>query len=140
MSIYRSGRKARKWARFAMKWGLILTDVALWEAVAEDVRGAAGSVTDRVKRKYEGRSAREEEEQMRAAMRGGPDWFGRTTSLVAGIGIGVGLGLLFAPTSGQEAREAIRDKAVEMKERVASAAARTMPFGSPDTATGTHGD
>ena len=123
-----------------MKWGLILTDVALWEAVAEDVRSATHSVSDRVRRKYDGRLDREQEEQMVASLKGGPDWFGRTTSLVAGVGIGLGVGLLFAPRSGREAREAIRDRAGDLKDRIADAASRTVRFRSAGNATGTNGD
>jgi hypothetical protein len=123
-----------------MKWGLILTDARMWEAVADDVRQALDSVTDRVRRKYEGHLDREQEEEMQTRLRGTPDWFGRTTSLLAGVGIGLGVGLLFAPTSGKETREAIRDRAVDLKDRLADTGARKMHIRSSETATGTNGD
>ncbi|HXI38690.1 MAG TPA: YtxH domain-containing protein [Bryobacteraceae bacterium] len=37
-------------------------------------------------------------------------------SFVLGVGVGVGLGLLFAPKSGEETRELLKDKADEGKE------------------------
>ena len=37
-------------------------------------------------------------------------------SFLLGVGVGIGLGLLFAPKSGQETRDLIRDKADEGKE------------------------
>ena len=139
MGVIRKARKATNWARTAMKWGLLLTDVALWEAVTRDVKHAATSVTGRVQRRYDGRSEREPEQ--RVVVHTGPDWFGRTTSLLAGIGIGVGVGMLFAPSSGEETREAIRDRAMEIKDRVSDAASRTVRFGSSsdNAATGTTG-
>ena len=123
-----------------MKWGLILTDLALWEAVADDIRHATHSVSDRVRRKYDGRLDREQEEEMVASVKSGPDWFGRTTILVAGVGIGLGVGLLFAPQTGREAREAIRDRAEDLKDRITDAASRTVRFSSAGNATGTNGD
>jgi len=137
---FRNRRKATRWARWAMKWGLILTDAKLLEAMADDLRHTAHSVTDRVQRKLDGRPAREQEEQMLALARSGPDWFGRATTLVAGIGIGVGVGLLFAPLSGEDTRAVIRDKAADLKDRVTGAAARTMRFNTAGSATGTDGD
>jgi gas vesicle protein len=40
-----------------------------------------------------------------------------------GVGVGAGLGILLAPAAGSETREAIRDKAVDMKNRVVDSAA-----------------
>jgi len=37
-------------------------------------------------------------------------------SFVLGVGVGVGLGLIFAPKSGEETRELLKDKADEGKE------------------------
>jgi hypothetical protein len=122
-----------------MKWGLILTDAPLLRAVAEDLHQAAFSVTDRVRRKYDGRLDREQEERMTASLRG-PDWFGRASSLLAGVGIGIGLGLLFAPSSGHETREMIRDRAVDFKDRIADATRQTLHFSSAGNVTGTNGD
>lgn len=137
MRAMRRAAKATDWARFAMKWGLLLTDAALWEAVSGDLKHAAESVSNRVSRRYEGRPVRDPEPSI--VLRSGPDWFGRTTSLLAGIGLGVGVGLLFAPSSGEETREAIRDKAVDIKNKVGDAAVRTMRFRSESAATGTGG-
>ena len=139
MGVMRKAKKATNWARTAMKWGLLLTDIALWKTVTRDLKHAATSVGDRAQRGYNAQVEREPEP--RVIVRNGSDWFGRTTSLLAGIGIGVGVGLLFAPSSGEETREAIRDRALEIKDRVADAASRTMRFGSSSesAATGTTG-
>lgn len=140
MRVFRNRRKVTKWSRAAMKWGLILTDAPLWEAIADDLHRAAYSVTDRVRRKYDGRLDGEQEQRMMAAMQRGPDWFGRATSLLAGVGIGLGVGLLVAPSSGYETREAIRDRAAGLKDRISGTAAGRIRFSSVDTATGTNGD
>ena len=139
MGAMRQARKATNWARMAMKWGLLLTDAALWDAVTQDVMHAATSVRGRVHRRYDERPEREPEPRM--VVHTGRDWFGQTTSLLAGIGIGVGVGLLLAPSSGEQTREAIRDKAWEIKDRVSDAASRAMRFGSSSesAATGTTG-
>ena len=123
-----------------MKWGLILTDAKLLDAVMDDLRHTAHSVTDRVGRKYDGRLDREPAEQMLAPAKSGRDWFGRATTLVAGIGIGVAVGMLFAPSSGEETRALIRDRAADLKDRVTDAAARTVRFSPAGSATGTDGD
>ena len=137
---FRNRSKATRWARSAMKWGLILTDAKLLEAVVDDLRHTAHSVTDRVGRKYAGRLDREQAAQMLVPARSGSDWFGRATTLVAGIGIGVGVGLLFAPSSGAETRAVIRERAADLKDRVTDAAARTVRFSPAGSATGTDGD
>ena len=134
MGVIRSRSKATKLAQTAMKWGILLTDVPLWEAVADDLRRATHSVRKRVRRKYDGRLEQRQEEKIAASLRSGSDWLGRATSLLAGVGIGVGFALLFAPQSGHDTREIIRDRAADFKDRIADAARHTLHF------TGTNGD
>ena len=136
MGIMRNSGK--DWARLAMKFGLMLTDAKLWSMVNDQMRDRAGDVGDVVRRKYEDTTDRLE--AAGDALRGRKDWFGRVTSLLAGVGVGVGIGLLLAPASGAETRAAIRDKAEDVKNNVGDFASRATRMrtatGTPSTATG----
>ena len=128
----------KDWARLAMKFGLMLTDAKLWSMMNEQMRDRAEDVGDVVRRKYEDTTDRLE--AAGNALRGRTDWFGRVTSLLAGVGVGVGIGLLLAPASGAETRAALRDKAEDVKNNVGDFAARTTRMrpsaGTASTGTG----
>jgi hypothetical protein len=133
--------KAQQWLRFAMKFGLLLTDAKMWEAVNEQLRERAEDVKGAVRERYE--DAADRIHGAHNALHGTRDWVTPTASFLGGIGIGVGLGILFAPVSGDEARAALRERAVDVKNRVSDFAAGASRFGSPGTstpATGTDGD
>jgi YtxH-like protein len=130
--------KAKNWARLAMKFGLLLTDAKIWDSVNEQLRDRADDVRDAMRHKYEDTTDRLYE--ARNALQGRSDWLPTTASFLGGIGIGVGLGILFAPVSGEEARAALRDKAVDVKNKVSEFAAGTSRYGTPSAATGTDGD
>jgi hypothetical protein len=126
--------RAKDWVRLGAKLSLLFTDPKF--------RGAIGDrVKDSVGRKYE--DAADRVEAAAAAFQGKRNWPSRAAGFLLGVGIGAGLGILLAPASGAETRDAVRDKAVDMKHRAfASAAAATerirqsvssMPF------TGTEG-
>ena len=128
-------RQTQKWARFALKCGLLLTDAKLWESVRERLRDRVDDIGEEVKRRYD------ETERLHRAhntLDGHTNWVTPAASFIGGIGVGVGLGLLLAPASGEETRSALRDKVVNLKNRVAaeSTGYRTMHSSS----TGTGGD
>ena len=130
--------KAKQWARFALKCGLLLTDAKMWDAVNEQLRERSGDVKDVVKQEYEDTADRLHDAHK--ALRGGSDWLTSAASFLGGVGIGVGLGILFAPVSGEEARAALRDKAADVKNKVSDFTSGATRYGSPRTATGTDGD
>lgn len=131
---------AKQWARFALKCGLILTDAKLWAAIDEELRERADNVSDVVRRRYEDTADRLQE--ARRALHGDSDWLARTTSFLGGLGIGLGLGMLFAPLSGEESHAVLRDKAVEVKNKVGDVAAGAARVRTSATraSTGTTGD
>jgi len=130
--------KAKNWARLAMKFGLLLTDAKIWESINDQLRDRADDMREAMREKYEDTSDRLYD--ARNALQGRNDWVTPTASFLGGIGIGVGLGILFAPVSGEQARAALRDKAVDVKNKVSEFAAGSSRYGTPSTATGTDGD
>jgi gas vesicle protein len=127
---------AAKWARFALKTGLLLTDAKLWSSINEQLRDHLEDAGDSVRRGYETTTDRLED--ARDALGGETHWASHTMSFLGGVGLGVGLGLLFAPYSGEETRAAIRDRAADVRSMVGDVTGAR--FGSSSQATGTHGD
>jgi gas vesicle protein len=137
MRTFKTQHTAMKWARLALKGGLLLTDTKLWAAVSERLRERVDDVGDDLREQYEEKAERLHE--ARQALQGRQHWVAPTINFLGGIGLGIGLGLLFAPVSGEEARTALRDKVVDMKNRVAGGTG----FGSSTAnapSTGTNGD
>jgi uncharacterized protein YjbJ (UPF0337 family) len=136
---------ARRWGRFALKCGLLLTDPKLWSAVNDQLQEHAENVSDVVKRKYG--DASERVDRARDALRGNSGWPTQTMSFLGGVGLGIGLGMLLAPGSGKETRGAIREKAAGFRDSVrrkvddiaGSTRIRTSPTNTA-TGTGTEGD
>jgi hypothetical protein len=128
---------AAKWARLALKCGLLLTDSKTWETVADQVRDRADDVGDEVKRRYEDQAERLHEAGR--ALRGRNHWVAPTMNFLGGIGLGIGLGVLFAPTSGEETRTALREKVVNIKNKVGDMAAGLDRGSIRSSATGTDG-
>ncbi len=130
--------KAKQWLRFAMKFGLLLTDAKMWDAVNEQLKERSDDVRGAMKEKYEDTTDRLRE--ARNALQGRSDWVASTASFLGGVGIGVGLGILFAPVSGEEARAALRDKATDVKNKVSDFTSGATRYSSTTAATGTNGD
>lgn len=126
---------AGKWARLALKTGLLLTDAKLWASINEQLRDHLEEAGDAVRHGYETTSDRLED--ARDALRGETHWPSHAMSFVGGIGLGVGLGLLFAPYSGEETRAALRDRATDVRNIVSDVTGSRF---STNQATGTHGD
>ena len=116
--------KSNRWmdiSRLAVKLGLILTDPKVRSEIQDGVKTRANRAADALTSNYEEVSDRLE--AAGSALQGRTYWPSRVGGFLLGIGVGAGLGLLLAPASGSETRDALRDKAVEMKDKVAESAA-----------------
>ena len=159
MTMHPLGRRttAKGWARLAMKCGLLLTDPKLWTNVEEQLSEHADDLSTLMKRRYKDAAGRVDDvgdavrktyedatdrlQGVGDALRGRSHWAAPTAAFIGGIGVGVGLGLLFAPVPGDEARAALRERAVDVSGRlgaVANSRFRSQSAHSPST--GTEGD
>lgn len=129
--MHRLGRK--DWARVAMKAGLLLTDAKLWAAVNDQIRDRAGDMNSALRQKYDSAASRIDD--ARAALQGQNGWVAPLAGFLGGLGVGIGVGMLLTPISGDEARAALRDRAVDVKKKVSEFASGAM-----NRATGTEGD
>ena len=121
MRTFRSRNTAKDWARLAAKLGLLITDPKIRAAIADQFRDGMDHVTDTVATKYE--DAVERLEAAGDVFRGREkSYWPEVGGFLLGVGVGAGLGILLAPAPGSETREAIRDKAVDMKNRVVDSA------------------
>jgi len=128
MNALRRRPTKKNWVRFAMKLGLLATDAAVWSSIAR-------MITDR----DEATDIRRE----RIASNLSPNrGWSHASTLFIGVAIGVGVGMLFAPVSGEQARNTIRDTAQDMKEKVSNMSG--WGTGGPSTAsrrsTGTYAE
>jgi hypothetical protein len=124
----------KQWARFALKCGLFLTDAKLWSALNDQLSDRVDDVGDSVRRTYA--RAADRFQDASDALHGHGHWAVPTASFLGGLGLGIGLGVLFAPAPGDEIRAAIRDRATEVRDRVADMSGGANRFRS----TGTEGD
>lgn len=106
MNALRRRPTTKNWARFAMKLGLLATDAAVWSSIAR-------MITDR----DEATDIRRERLASNLNLNPNRGW-SHASTLFIGVAIGVGVGMLFAPVSGEQARNTIRDTAQDMKEKV----------------------
>ncbi len=104
-------KQVRNWFRFAMKMGLLATDVAVWKAISDMLHERSDRMQPSVRRTHD-----------LAQSLGAPRHKSHTATLLTVIGIGVGVGMLLAPVSGERARGAIRDKATDIKNKVTDVA------------------
>src|SRR5271157_2106106 len=113
-------KKAKDWVRMAAKLSLLFTEpkvrAAMGDRIKDTVDDLSDTVTDKyddltdtVAGKYEG--AVDRLEAAADALQGGGYWPSRVTGFLLGVGVGAGLGILLAPASGSETREAVRGKA-----------------------------
>jgi hypothetical protein len=87
-----------------MKLGLLATDAAVWSSIARMINDR-DEATD-VRR-----------ERIASNLSPNRGW-SHASTLFIGVAIGVGVGMLFAPVSGEQARNTIRDTAQDVKEKV----------------------
>ncbi len=111
-----SRNNMKDWARLAVKLALVLTEPKVRSAIGDQVKNRVDRLTETVASKYE--DAMERLEAAGAALEGRSYWPSRVTGFLLGVGVGAGLGILLAPASGPETREAIRGKAADMKNKV----------------------
>lgn len=119
-------KHATNWLRFVMKLGLLATDAAVWTSVNR-------MLNDR----QEGSLRLRENISDDLGRRQGRSHF---WSIMTGAAIGVGVGMLLAPMSGEEARNTIRDKASDVRDKWNDMAAWAGGFGSSQRRTGTYAD
>ena len=120
MRNIRARKTMKDWARLAAKLGLLLTEPGVRAAIGDQLKDRADHMTDTITGKYQ--DAVDRLEAAGAALQGRSYWPSRTMGFLLGVGVGAGLGILLAPGSGRETREAIRGKAVDAKNKVVDAA------------------
>ena len=106
MSAFKRRANKQHWFRFAMKLGLLATDVALLSSLARMLSERADA-----------RDPLRPRQRLAMDLQTGRGW-SRASTLLTGVGIGVGLGILFAPASGEQVRLAIRDTASTVKNKM----------------------
>jgi len=124
MQNRRSTDKIKNWARVAASVGALLSRPKVRARINQLFQDRVNSVTDAVSERYD--DAVHRVGAAADALRGRParaEWRMPAMSFAVGLGIGAGLGILLAPTSGAEARGAIRTKAVSFKDTIADSAA-----------------
>ena len=112
-------KKTANWARFAMKCGLLATDASVWAALRNFLSESSDDVQDAFRRT----------DNLATSVRAHRRW-SHASTLLTGIGIGVGIGMLMAPVSGERARGAIRNKAVDLRNKVTDVTDWASRFGS----------
>jgi len=112
---------AKDWLRLAAKLGVLLTEPKVRAEIADRLKDRVDDVTDTVTSKYE--DAVDRLESAAAALHGRSHWPSRVTGFLVGVGVGAGLGILLAPAPGNETRQAVRDKATDVKNKVVESAA-----------------
>ncbi|MBI3476285.1 MAG: YtxH domain-containing protein [Acidobacteria bacterium] len=111
------------WYRLAAKVGLVLTDPKLRATINDEVHSRASRAADNISSTYD--EAVDRLDAAGDALRGRASWLSPTVGFLLGVGVGAGVGILFAPAAGSETRDAIRGRAVEMKNRVVDSASET---------------
>ena len=128
MTAFRRRSNKKNWFRFAMKLGLLATDAAVLSSIGR-MLSDRDNTSDEI-RSRTGLSAEPKRGRSHAS------------TLFVGFAIGVAVGMLYAPVSGEEARNAIRERAMGMKEKVSDVAAWAGRGGpsTGDRSTGTYAD
>ncbi|MGB6387545.1 MAG: YtxH domain-containing protein [Terriglobales bacterium] len=126
--------KTKDWIRLGAKLSLLFTEPKVRKMVGDRIKDGVDDITDTVTSKYQDMNdtvsskyedAAERLEAAKSALQGKNHWPSRVTGFLLGVGVGAGLGILLAPASGSETRESVRDKAVDMKNKVFESAAAT---------------
>jgi hypothetical protein len=128
MSALRRRPTKKNWFRFALKFGLLATDAAVWTSIARMLSDRDDATELR----------RENLASNLSPTRG----WSHASTLFIGVAIGVGVGMLFAPVSGEQARNTLRDTATDLKEKVTNASswAGRGPSTASSRSTGTYAE
>ena len=124
--------KFRRIASIAFAVGALLTEPKRRRAVVNDLSGRMDDVKDAISGRY--KTVAERLDSATDALNGHSKLASHALALTVGIGMGVGLGLLLAPARGKETRDAVRDRAAEIKGKVVEAtknAASELPSQFP---------
>jgi|SRR5277367_4847568 len=122
----------KDWVRLGAKLSLLFTEPKVRKAVGDRIKDGMEDISDAVSSKYEDvqdtvvskyEDAVERLSAAQCALQGRSSWKPRLTGFLVGIGVGAGLGILLAPASGSETRDAVREKAVDVKNKVFRSAA-----------------
>ena len=117
----------KDWVRLAAKLSLLFTEPKIRKVVGDRIKDGVDDISDTVSSKYQDVSdtvadkyedAIERLEAAKAALQGKSYWPSRVTGFLLGVGVGAGLGILLAPASGAETRDAVRNKAIDMKDKI----------------------
>jgi hypothetical protein len=122
MRSIRPRNTVKYWVRLAAKLGLLLTEPGIRSVFAGQVKDRVDDLSDNISRRYD--DAVDRLEAAGAALQGRNNWPSRATGFLFGVGLGAGLGILLAPRAGSETRDAIRGKAVDVKDKVVESASR----------------
>jgi hypothetical protein len=121
MRNFAAKRRVKDWARLAAKLGLLLTSAKIRAAVADELQVRVDDVSETVTNKYE--NAVDRLQNVAAGFQPRSYWPSRVGGFLLGIGVGAGLGILLAPAAGRETRQAVRDRAADVKNTVVGSAA-----------------
>jgi len=117
----------KDWVRLAARVSLLFTEPKVRAAIGNRVKDGVNDLTDAVAGKYDDvtdtvaskyEDAVDRLEAATDALQGKGYWPSRVTGFLCGVGVGAALGILLAPASGSEIRESVRDKAVDVKNRI----------------------
>jgi gas vesicle protein len=125
----------KDWVRLGARLSLLFTEPKVRKAVGDRIKDSVEDLSDAFTSKYEDvqdtvtskyEDAVERLNAAQCALQGRGYWRSRITGFLVGIGVGAGLGILLAPASGSETRDAVRDKAVDVKNKVFRSASAAM--------------
>jgi gas vesicle protein len=120
-------KNIKDWVRLAAKLSLLFTEPKVRAAVGDKIKDSVSDVTDSVSSKYDDvtdnvssryADAVDRLDAAADALRGKNYWPSRVTGFLVGVGVGAALGILLAPASGSETREAVRDKAADVTNKI----------------------
>jgi gas vesicle protein len=148
MSKFGSKNSMKDWVRLAAKLSLLFTEPKVRAAISNRVKDHLDEVTDRVSDKYDDVADRVSDkyddaadrlEAAAEALQGKSQWPAHLTGFLLGAGVGVGLGILLAPASGSDTRQAVADATNRAFESASNASARIRQSVSRMPPTGTEG-